>query len=265
MKSRILVFVPMYNCAPQIPRVLRQLDERVRRVVDTVLVVDNRSNDASAEIAARGIQELAGIRALVVRNRENYGLGGSHKAAFAYALDNNYSHVITLHGDDQGSIDDALPQLEAGEHDRHDCLLGARFHPASRLDGYSLVRRLGNHAFNALFSLATGRAWLHDLGSGLNVYRTEMLRDRFYQRFADDLTFNYYMILATVYRGMDFRFFPLTWREDDQLSNVKLMRQARRTLRMLLDYVRSPDAFLAAEHRLNPRSEYSFDVIASNT
>lgn len=52
----------------------------------------------------------------LLRNDENYGLGGSHKVAFDYALNNAYDYVVVLHGDDQGSIANLLPYLRSREY-----------------------------------------------------------------------------------------------------------------------------------------------------
>ena len=261
-RDRILVFVPAYRCAPQIVRVIDQFrDPAVHGRFDEILVLDNRSPDDTAQAAIDRARELSIGKVTVARNRDNYGLGGSHKAAFGHAIRNGFTHVVVLHGDDQGSIRDALPLLEAGQHRAYDCCLGARFHPRARIEGYSSVRILGNHVFNGLFSAATGRH-LMDLGSGLNVYQVRALSSRYWQRFHDNLMFNYCMILAHVQRRDRVRFFPISWREDDQVSNVKLASQARRTLGILARFVRGRQAFMTHEFRDTPRESYEFDPIA---
>jgi glycosyltransferase involved in cell wall biosynthesis len=68
----------MYNCAPQIGRVLAQLDADVQSHLSGVLLVDNRSTDMGAAVAEEAIKRLD-VPATLVRNDENYGLGGSHK------------------------------------------------------------------------------------------------------------------------------------------------------------------------------------------
>ena len=44
-KSRILLFIPAYNCEKQIVRVLDSLDSGVMKYSDEVIVVNNRSTD----------------------------------------------------------------------------------------------------------------------------------------------------------------------------------------------------------------------------
>ena len=59
-------------------------------------------------------------------------------------------------------------------------------------------------------------------------------------------------------------FFPIRWREEDQISNVKLVSQARRVFGLLARFVVGPGRFVSAEHRAAPRAAYTATVIAEN-
>lgn len=264
MSGSILLFIPAYNCEKQIVRVLAQLDPGVRDLFAEIVVVNNRSTDQTEKAALAEVRRIGDPRIKVLRNRENYGLGGSHKVAFAYAAQQGHEYVAVLHGDDQGQITDLAALIAEGAHVDADCLLGARFHPQSRLVGYSTVRKLGNRLFNALFSLVSRRR-LYDLGAGLNLYRTDILADRFYHGFTDDLTFNYCMILAHCHYRHRITFFPIEWREDDQISNVRLFRQAIRSLQLLALYAVSPRRFVTADHRDVIRDSYGFETITDDS
>jgi len=262
MQDRILVFIPMYNCARQIGRVLAQLQNAaVAAHLDGVIGVDNGSTDETLAVARQALGAVPVRHRALLRNNDNYGLGGSHKVAIGYALEHGYSHLIVLHGDDQGSIADLLPYLESGAYREVDCLLGARFMPGSRLEGYSRLRTWANVVFNNIFSAVAGQR-LYDLGSGLNLYRTAIFRNGFHLKFADNLTFNYYLILGTCLSNLSHRFFPLSWREDDQVSNAKLFRQGRQMLRLLAHRIVDADGFLNGEHRTIARSSYPSTIVS---
>lgn len=260
--ERILLFVPMYNCEAQIPRVVAQLSA-LRDLPQEfgILCVDNRSSDNTLEAARNALAGSAPADWYLLRNDDNYGLGGSHKVGFEFARRHGYGHVIVLHGDDQGSIDDLVPLIRSGEHRRVDALLGARFQPGSKLVGYSALRTWANRAFNLVFSGVAGVRF-YDLGSGLNMFRTAMFDDGFHLRYADDLTFNYYLVFGLADHKFPLRFFPIKWREDDQVSNAKLFSQGMRMLRLLRQRVISPRRFHAAEHRDVPRTSYPSTLIA---
>jgi glycosyltransferase involved in cell wall biosynthesis len=259
MPDQIMLFIPAYRCAAQIPRVLAQLTPDVQKRLTEVLVVENRSPDDTLAAAVAAARTITGVDITVVQNRANYNLGGSHKVAFAHALKQGHDYVIVLHGDDQGSIDDLIPHIDAGRHREVDSLLGARFAQGSKLVGYSRFRTFGNLVFNLLISCVTFHG-VKDMGAGLNMYRTSFLKDGFYRDFPNNLTFNVYMLYYSFWKKSPTRFFPLTWREDDQISNAKIFRQAWIILGLTVRYV------FAARALFNTRTDagridYACDVI----
>jgi glycosyltransferase involved in cell wall biosynthesis len=260
MKPKILVFIPAYRCEAQIRRVLEQFDASVQHWVDTVMVIDNQSPDQTLEVAIEhGKVVLTHCNFIAWRNEDNYGLGGSHKAAFSHAIEQGFDYLVVLHGDDQADIHDLIPQLEAGAHIDADCLLGARFMRGSQLKGYSWFRTFGNRVYNALFSLVARHA-IYDLGSGLNLYRLKTCRENYFKSFPDDLTFNYVMLLASYYRRQKVHFFPISWREEDQRSNVKLFRQAFKVLGLLTDFAMKRGQFLDSELRARAFDAYTGQI-----
>lgn len=263
MKEKILLFIPSYNCEKQIIRVLRQLDSVALKYFYEIIIVNNRSTDNTEAVAKIWMQQHRQISAKVLRNDENYGLGGSHKVAFQYAIDKEFDYIIVLHGDDQGDIHDILPVLENKVYQKYDCCLGARFMKGSKLIGYSKFRTFGNRVYNLLFSLICGFK-VKDLGSGLNLYHVEMLKNKFYLKFPDNLMFNYCMVMAVQYYNQKAFFFPISWREDDQVSNVKLFNQAKRVLGMLGGYMIGHNKYMERELREYPKNNYTAQIVAEN-
>lgn len=235
MREKLLVFIPGYNCEKQIVRVLKQFDKNVLKYIDEIIFVNNRSTDNTEKAVLEYKKENKELPIKVLRNDENYNLGGSHKIAFNYALKNKFDYLIVLHGDDQGDIHDLLPYLENEEYKKFDCLLGSRFLKDSKLKGYSKFRIFGNKVFNIIYSMCIGKR-IKDLGSGLNMYNTKIFENKFYHKFPDKLTFNCCMLFAADFYKHTMKFFSITWREEDQISNVKMFSQAKITLKMALKY-----------------------------
>lgn len=262
--KKILLFIPMYNCEKQITRVLGQLTDEVCSYLSEVIVINNRSTDNGEATVQDYLQSnQLPVRVSLLRNDDNYGLGGSHKVAFDYAVKNAFDYVIVLHGDDQGDIANILPYLKRKVYEKYDCLLGARFMRDSKLQGYSKFRTFGNHVYDILFSIGC-RSKIYDLGSGLNMYRVSILKDRFYLKYKDNLIFNYCMVMGSAYYKHKVRFFPIIWREDDQVSNVKMVSQAITVLKLLGAYMFNRRKFVTAEHRDKIVEEYTAKVIYCN-
>ena len=236
MKShRILLFIPAYNCEVQLPRVLDKVDPSIQAVIDEILIIENRSNDATLQVACREIERLP-LKSTVIQNDENYSLGGSIKHAFLYAIENGFTHVITLHGDDQADVRDMLDVLTDGSFEECDLVIGARFHPDSVLDGYSRVRIAGNRILNVVFGLVARRK-VHDLIAGLNLFKMEFYADREFLKFPNNLTFDAHLLLLSMHRKARIRYIPVTWREEDQVSNAKTVKQAAIILKLLVRYI----------------------------
>ncbi len=259
--DKILLFVPMYNCEKQIIRVLGQLKEEVCSYLSEVIVVNNRSTDGGEDAVRKYLQKVnLPIKVSLLRNDENYGLGGSHKVAFQYATDREFDYVITLHGDDQGRIADFIPLLKSGEYRKYDCCLGARFMKGSQLMGYSKIRVWGNYAFNLLFSLILHKP-IKDLGSGLNMYKVKTLASKYFMYYPDTLYFNDLMILASCHYKQKMLFYPISWREEDQLSNNRLWSFSMSLLKMLWNYIRKKEQYLEQDMRTKKIDEYTFKTI----
>jgi len=247
--NKILLFIPMYNCEKQITRVLGQLTNEVCSFLSEVIIINNRSTDNGEAVVQKYLEENdISVKISLLRNDENYGLGGSHKVAFQYAIDNGFDYLILLHGDDQGDINNILPYLKSREYENYDCFLGARFMRGSKLQGYSAFRTFGNRVYDFLFTLGCGYK-VYDLGSGLNMYKTAILRDHFYIKYKDNLIFNYCMVMGSAYYKHKIKFLPIIWREDDQVSNVKMVNQAITVLKLLGSYMTDREKFVNAEHR----------------
>jgi len=236
INEKILVFITCYNCEKQIPRVLAQFTPEYADLFNEILVIDNQSTDGTREAAMAGATAMPQYKVTVVQNNVNVNLGGSHKVAFDYAARNGFDYAVILHGDDQGRIADIIPHLRSGAHRAVDFFMGARFLPASKTPGYSPIRIFGNWVFNILFTVLSGRM-VYDLGSGLNVFKISALDKHYYTRFPDRLTFNFYFLLWLIYTRKSFTYFPLVWREEDQVSNARLTKIAQTLLLLVWQMV----------------------------
>lgn len=261
--DRILLFIPMYNCAKQILRVLTQINNDNGKYFSEIIIVNNKSTDNGEEVVTDYLKQNPSLPVKLLRNKDNYGLGGSHKVAFNYAVENNFDYVVVFHGDDQGNISDIVPYLEKQDYKQYDCLLGARFMKGSKLQGYSKFRTFGNIVYNFLFSVGVGFK-LYDLGSGLNMYNVSILKNKFYEKYIDNLMFNYCMIMGSVYFKHKIRFFPITWKEEDQISNVKLTSQAIKVLKLLFAFVKNKNKFVNSEHRYMIINQYDYETVYQN-
>lgn len=244
--GNILVIIPSYNCAAQVGRVIAQFDNSVAPYFAKVAVINNQSTDQTQQSAIEAFKANPQVSGSVYTNMYNFGYGGSLKVGFNIGLEEGYDFVLVLHGDDQGHIRDLMPYIIDGSINDFDCTLGARFHSQSTLENYSKFRTLGNKIFNIVFGLVLKKRIL-DLGSGINIYKLRAFQEKDFLKFPDNLTFDYCGIMSHCFRQRKFRFVPITWREDDQVSNVKMASQAIQSMKLLLRFALNRKRFLENE------------------
>ncbi len=260
-QPKILLFIPAYNCRTQIQRVIATLPANLPAAVSEIIVVENRSTDDTVAQIERSFGQfhtkLPTLRLL--QNQENYGLGGSHKVAYRYALDHNFDGVITLHGDDQANLADFVGIINkwAGNELEVEAILGSRFSIGSRLEGYSLARILGNYTINFVWSLILLRP-IPDLGSGLNFVSTSAIRRMNLHCLPDSLLFNSQQLLTLLRVNARVVFHPISWRESDQKSNAIPWKVFLGEVYQVLRYRFNP-SFLTSNKQQN--RDYTYRVL----
>ena len=90
------------------------------------------------------------------------------------------------------------------------------------------------------------------------------LKTGYYLKFPDTQYFNDCMILAQCHYRQKMLFFPISWREEDQVSNTRLTSFAMSLLRMCGQYLAGPKQFVEREMRAKPVEKYGYQVVASN-
>lgn len=224
---KILVAIPAYNCEKQIPRVLQSFDKDLLEKINKIIVLNNRSTDNTVSAALEAAKKARSKKIMVVTNVKNVSLGGSHKIAFLYGKKNGFDYVAILHGDDQAEVKDLdLLIREILTHNEYGAVLGSRFMKGSVLKGYDWKRILGNKILNSIYSVFMFRK-VSDLGSGNNIYKLSYLDDKEYINFGDDLGFNFDLLLYLLVKKIPVKFIPITWKEDDQVSNAHNFKIAK--------------------------------------
>lgn len=233
---KVLLGIPAYNCEKQIIRVLDELNTELVGKLEKIVIVDNRSTDHTAEVALQTIKNAGRTKFEVWRNNSNYSLGGTHKVIFLAAERYNCDYIAIIHGDDQAKASELNKLLElAQKNPEYDAILGSRFMKESKLVGYDWKRIWGNKVLNLLYTIISGQKTL-DLGSGLNLFKVSTLKDREYLGFGDNMTFNLDLLLHYYSKLSKLRYVPITWREEDQVTNARNFKIARTAISLLFKW-----------------------------
>ncbi len=237
---KIAIFIPCYNVEKSIRAVLEDFTSDVLKSIDMVLAVDNCSHDQTFNIL-REIQqsgsELA-QRLTIIKNTQNYGLGGSQKIAYQYFLDNGFTHFMIIHGDNQCPGNPlAKIFLERFTHQSDvDLIISSRFTKTSHTAQYNYLRRLGNIFFNFLTFLLTGLK-ISDSGAGVMFARTDILNRVPFRHLTNSFQFNPQLnILYYSDKNLKIIEVPILWRDSPDESNMKALTYCWNLLKILIHY-----------------------------
>lgn len=164
MSPRLLIVVPTYNEADNLP----ELVARVQQVVPGahLLVVDDASPDGTADLAAR--LAARDERLHLLRRQGPRGLGLAYLDGFRWGLDHGYERLVEMDADlshDPVHLPALLAALDAGA----DLAIGSRNVPGGAIHGWSLGRRLLSRGGSLYSRLILGLD-VRDLTSGFKAY-----------------------------------------------------------------------------------------------
>jgi glycosyltransferase involved in cell wall biosynthesis len=157
--TRILIIMPALNEEESLPATLKEL----REVVDDpdILVIDDGSTDATAEVARR-----AG--AVSAQLPFTLGVGGAVRVGLHYARRNGYDRAVVIDADGQHDPAGITALLEALD-DGADMAVGSRF--AAGSDDYPVgrTRRQAMRFLGAIVRALTGQRF-SDVTSGFRAF-----------------------------------------------------------------------------------------------
>ncbi len=241
MSNKIMAVILAYNCQNEIVKTLEKI-QKYQKYFYKICVIDNNSKDKTFNIANAFMKNKKLKKFEIIKNLKNFGQGGSHKVAFEYAIKNKCNYCLVYHGDDQANINDFKKILINKSYYNFDAILGARFLKDSKLINYQLYRILGNKIFNFLFSLVSNYK-IYDLGSGINLYGKRVISDKYIKFIDNEMGFNYQNLLLMIVKKRNLKFSPISWKTEDEESNVQLVSQSIKVLKIVLLFFFKTDYF----------------------
>jgi len=154
-KFNIVAILPAYNEEGKIAKVLVKTLKHVSKVI----VVDDGSNDYTAEIAER-------MGAIVYRHGERLGKGEALKTGFEIAKKLGADIIVTLDADGQHDPDEIPLVIEPIMKGEADIVIGSRTLSNSKIP---TIRKIGNDVLNKVTNIASGLK-LTDTQSGFRAF-----------------------------------------------------------------------------------------------
>ena len=159
-ENEVCAVIPTYQNAKTLLKVVAD----VHRVVDTVFVVDDGSNDGTAALLDKATGNERPEK--VLTHPKNCGKGAALKTGLTYARQQGFRYAVTVDADGQHRADDIPALLKAVEEEPDALVIGSRGLQHENMPAKSTF---ANRFSNFWFALQTLQR-LPDTQSGLRVY-----------------------------------------------------------------------------------------------
>lgn len=164
-ENEVCAVIPTYQNAKTLLKVVAD----VHRVVDTVFVVDDGSNDGTAALLDKATGNERPEK--VLTHPKNCGKGAALKTGLTYARQQGFRYAVTVDADGQHRANDIPALLKAVEEEPDALAIGSRGLQHENMPAKSTF---ANRFSNFWFALQTLQR-LPDTQSGLRVYPLQRL------------------------------------------------------------------------------------------
>ncbi len=220
IRLKAAAIIPAYREEKHIGDVVR----RTRQQLDHVLVVDDGSNDQTAQRAREAGAE-------VIVHSQNRGKGEAIKTGLRHWLDRQFTHVVVLDADGQH-----LPE----EIDRFIAAAASVAEPSfflgnrmNNLTGMPLIRRVVNRYMSRRISLLSAQQ-IPDTQCGFRMLDRQLIP----QLLGGANRFDYEteMLIIASRKGYRIESVPITTVYSDEVSNIQPLRDAIRFFKLMRRY-----------------------------
>jgi glycosyltransferase involved in cell wall biosynthesis len=190
--KKIVVVMPAYNSAATLEKTHAEIPHDI---VDEIILVDDGSEDDTAEVARRiGVPH-------VLEHEANLGYGGNQKTCYRQALSLGADIVVMIHPDYQYSpkLCTALCSLIA--EDLFDCVLGSRILGVGALKGgMPRYKYIANRFLTLVQNFILGYK-LSEYHTGYRAFSRDILEQLPLDDNSDDFVFDNQMLAQIIYAG----------------------------------------------------------------
>lgn len=235
MYDQVAIYIPAFNAASTLPRVLERIPENLKNKVQEIFIIDNNSAD-NTHLVAIGYRHTQSMHNLeVIRNPQNMGYGGSQKIAYLRCIEKGYKCVAMLHGDAQYApelLEHLLGPILEG---KADMVFGSRMRGDPLAGGMPIHRYLGNRFLTWIQNTFMGTR-LSEFHSGYRIYSVEALKKVNFERLSSDYHFDTEIIILFHRAGLRIAETPIPTHYGDEKNYVNIWKYGTDVLVTTITY-----------------------------
>jgi len=220
IRLKAAAVIPAYREEKHVGDVVR----RTRQRLDHVVVVDDGSNDRTAQRARDAGAE-------VIVHSQNRGKGEAIKAGLRYWLDRQFAHVVVLDADGQHLPEEIDRFIEAAASSAGPSFfLGNRM---NNLTGMPFIRRAANRYMSRRISRVCGQK-IPDTQCGFRMVDRQLIPELLGG--GDRFDYDTEVLIIASRKGYRIEAVPITTVYSDQVSKIHPVRDALRFFKLMRRY-----------------------------
>lgn len=217
-KHNIAVVIPCYGVEQDINPVIASLPKYLRHVI----IVDDASPDGTADVVGKAARKDR--RIILIRHRQNQGVGGAMKTGFQKALALGTEIIVKIDGDGQMDTTHLPALLVPLVNGQADYTKGNRFRDFQALQKMPIIRRVGNMGLGFLTKAATGYWNLFDPTNGFVAIRADVLAQLPLNHVDPTFFFETSMLANLYLLGAVVKDIPMPARYHGEVSNLSIRK-----------------------------------------
>lgn len=215
---KTIVVLPAYNAEKTLKKTVSEIP---RDCVQEIILVDDKSSDATLELARR-------LNLVVKQHDQNRGYGGNQKTCYKLALERGADIVVMLHPDyqyDPRLIKHFVAFIQEGYFD---VMLGSRIRTRREAlaGGMPKYKYYANRILTAFENIVSGQN-LSEWHTGMRAYRREVLERIDFEKFSDNFVFDTQMLFGIIEKDFSIGEIPVPVRYFPEASSINFSRSLK--------------------------------------
>jgi glycosyltransferase involved in cell wall biosynthesis len=214
----IAVVLPAYNAEKTLESTFREIPFDI---VDHVILVDDRSNDRTVELAHK-----LGIK-YIIEHSVNKGYGGNQKTCYDKALEINADIIVMLHPDYQYTPKLIHSMCYLIANNIYKVVMGSRILGKGALKGgMPFYKYVANRILTLIQNLLMNNK-LSEYHTGYRAFSAEVLRQINYKDNSDDYIFDNQIIAQIMWAGFEIAEITCPTSYFEEASSINFSRSIR--------------------------------------